>query len=328
MLNKTEDDTYLDLYTKLFDDGDDIEAYQNPYALSIAFASDVDIATFNIGSSSLSSPYERLNGMVNSLTGDSSDSADIFTPVSNVESSLVNLSTAATTDGQTKYSQTVSGSLSTLTYTFTAQDSRRIYMNLPSTYAGEVGLTVNGVSKGTYFGTDTNHSMDLGSFSGGEDVTVVLTYKEKPFYIKTDTNYFWYFNTDQFKTAFSDLGENQFTITDYTEDSFEGFITTTEDKRTVFTSIPYDEGWVVTVDGEKVDTYEVCNALIAFDTSAGTHQVTIKYRPKVLTYAILLSLTGCVLLVVVIIYDKKRTRLYFPKKITAGPKKNKKMIRK
>ena len=63
--------------------------------------------------------------------------------------------------------------------------------------------------------------------------------------------YFYYLNTDAFKTVMPLLAENQYNITKYREDAFTGTITVTEDKPLVFTSIPYDEGWNIYANGEK-----------------------------------------------------------------------------
>ena len=46
----------------------------------------------------------------------------------------------------------------------------------------------------------------------------------------------------------------------------------------VFTSIPYDKGWNVYIDGIKVKTEEVNNTLLGLDVEAGEHNIVIKYK--------------------------------------------------
>ena len=46
------------------------------------------------------------------------------------------------------------------------------------------------------------------------------------------------------------------------------------------TTIPYDKGWQVTVDGVPVEAYEVVDALLAFDVPDGEHTVTLRYAPR------------------------------------------------
>ena len=71
-----------------------------------------------------------------------------------------------------------------------------------------------------------------------------------------------------------------------------GTLTTTEDRPTVFTTIPYDAGWQITVDGERVDTYETLDALLAFDLSPGEHTVEMRYMPKEYVLGFKLFLIG------------------------------------
>jgi uncharacterized membrane protein YfhO len=49
---------------------------------------------------------------------------------------------------------------------------------------------------------------------------------------------------------------------------------------TLFTSIPYDEGWSVKVDGKECEYYEVLGGFIGVDTGSGVHTVEFTYTPK------------------------------------------------
>ena len=76
----------------------------------------------------------------------------------------------------------------------------------------------------------------------------------------------------------------------------------------MFTSIPYDKNWTVYVDGEKVDTYELFDALVAFDATPGTHKLVIKYVPKELYIGTAISDTSAVILAVIFICDMRRAK--------------------
>ena len=83
---------------------------------------------------------------------------------------------------------------------------------------------------------------------------------------------------------------------------------------TVQTTIPYDEGWKILVNGEKFEGYMTADALLAFDLpAAGTYEITLKYRPTVyivgliLTILSLLALGGVI--TVIILRNKKKLTL-------------------
>ena len=79
--------------------------------------------------------------------------------------------------------------------------------------------------------------------------------------------------------------------------SIDGEIEILNDKY-IFTSIPYDEGWNVLVDGEKVDYFKVNNGFIGFGIEAGTHTIETYFIPKGLIVGTILSILGFVLLFV------------------------------
>ena len=110
------------------------------------------------------------------------------------------------------------------------------------------------------------------------------------------------------------LSANQLEIKEYTETHFRGSITTTADKPTVLTTIPYDEGWVVKVDGKPVEIEKALEGVICFDIErVGYHTVDIEYAPRIVQLGTLISLVsvgvfGLVLLVDLLVHRKKRKK--------------------
>lgn len=77
------------------------------------------------------------------------------------------------------------------------------------------------------------------------------------------------------------------TVTSFSDDHIEG--TVQSKGGALFTSIPYDAGWKVRVDGQPVETYGVSKAFLAFDMPAGEHTVEMRYRPQGLLIGLILS---------------------------------------
>ena len=77
------------------------------------------------------------------------------------------------------------------------------------------------------------------------------------------------------------------------------------ENKTLFTSIPYDEGWTVKVDGKKVDYYKVAGAFIGVDMDAGTHTVEFSYMPQGMLPGILISILCMVILMISLRVEKK-----------------------
>lgn len=268
----------------------DLTAYENPYALSLAFGVSKELETLNINDESYVSPFERLNAIVDSMLGNE-QAANVFTAQRFTEETSPALSTSSVS-GHTKYSKNGKAGEGTVTFTLNITSSDPLYCYFPSKYAREADLYVNDVKKGTFFGNETFRIVKIGSFNPGDKVTVALTLTDDELYIKKDADYFYYLNTDAFKTVMPLLAENQYNITKYREDAFTGTITVTEDKPLVFTSIPYDEGWNIYANGEKVLPAKVLDGLIGFYLEPGEYTLELRYWPSCLTIGLIGSAVG------------------------------------
>ncbi|MGY4104941.1 YfhO family protein [Ignavigranum ruoffiae] len=77
----------------------------------------------------------------------------------------------------------------------------------------------------------------------------------------------------------------------------KGQVTLEGDSQWLFTSIPYDEGWQVKVDGKAVNPVKVWDALLAVRMSPGTHQVEMVYYPKGFLIGVGLSVLSLLLFI-------------------------------
>lgn len=73
-------------------------------------------------------------------------------------------------------------------------------------------------------------------------------------------------------------------------------------------SIPYDSGFEITVDGEKTDYYMVDKGFIGINVNEGEHHVVITYHAPLLLKGKIMSLSGLVLLIILLIVDMKIRR--------------------
>ena len=76
----------------------------------------------------------------------------------------------------------------------------------------------------------------------------------------------------------------------------------------MFTSIPYDDGWEVYVDGQKKEIIKIADAFVGVDAGEGEHEIYLKYVPKGLRLGGIISIVFClgyVLLIIYSIYSKK-----------------------
>jgi len=95
-----------------------------------------------------------------------------------------------------------------------------------------------------------------------------------------------------------------------TDDVITGTLTTTEEKNTVFTSIPYDAGWKVYVDGEETEIFCLLDTMLGFAVeNPGEHEIELRYRPDCVKYGLILSASGLVIYALLFVLDVRKRRL-------------------
>ena len=267
---------------------DSLFVYENPYALSLAYAASSNAALLEV--TDYESPFLLMNALVTSLTGSEAE-LEIFERLTLNDTEFYNIKTDFATNHR-KYSAKSSGDAS-ITYTVTVTPGEPVYMYIPTDYPRECTLTVEGNVIGGYMGNKSDCVQYLGTFDTDE-ITVTLTLKEDPIYIRIKQDYFFTMNVDLFKTVFTELSKGNLNITKFEDDYIEGDITVGEDQDLLFTTITFDEGWIVKVDGKEQDLIKTNDGLLAVAIDPGQHHVTFTYRPRCYVLGSALSISGLI----------------------------------
>lgn len=278
----------------------DYYAYINPHALSLAYSVDPAILDLELNGNT---PFENLNGLLSAMTG-SNEALNFFVPVE-LEESTVNLSTKKNSSYY-EYRPETSDKSAILTYTFKAEHDGEYFFYLPSDYPREVDLKVNNKSNGTFYASETTRIVSLGTFAEGDTVNVDMTLKADVLYVTPNVSSVYYIDTELAENALSSLAKEQLKVSDeWKEDHITGTYTTSSDITTVFTTLPYDEGWQIYVDGSRLEYEKALDAVIAFEIEgAGEHEIEFKYAPKTFTLGLTVSILSAVLFLCIIIFEK------------------------
>ncbi len=123
-------------------------------------------------------------------------------------------------------------------------------------------------------------------------------------------------NEDVYNRQMQTLHANEMKVEKFSDTKVTGTLSAPRDGL-VMTSIVYDEGWTVKVDGKKVDTLYTTNnvPMLMFEVGKGQHTVTMTFFPKGLVAGIVLFGLGVVAFVFLVILKKH------PEKVTKAKKK-------
>lgn len=184
-------------------------------------------------------------------------------------------------------------------FDFTSPVDGDIYFHFPTANFGKNGkVYVNGSYLTDYFGNETSCAMVLGEFYKGESVKVEIRMNQSELYFSKESRYyFYYIDYSAVNEAFSYLEDASFNIEKHGNDYLEGDIYLPEGQTTIFTTIPYDRGWNVYIDGKKVETFEVMDSLLAIKSTEGYHTLKFKYLPRNYVISGLISIFSIILLV-------------------------------
>ena len=276
------------------------KVYQNPYALSLIYG--VADAWEDFDETEYFTPFDHMNAMITAMLGEN-ETVEVFVPaIQQGEPLLSHVSKSTTKSGELLYKSSASGDdKGTLTYQYTVPTDSELYFYYPlalSTYRREVSVEANGKTS-TFNGLGI---VSLGkSAETNMSMVVTITNTNKNLYVKKTPNPVCVYSLDRevFEDAMKRLSATSLVIDEgYTDSHLFGTVTTESDSQLMFTSIPYDEGWNIYVDGERVDLIQSADALVSFRVNgAGTHRVELRYMPTTVALGLIISVTCTVIFI-------------------------------
>ena len=293
------------MYDKLVlangDEKNIIYVYEDPYALPIGFMADNAIA--DVEFDSWYNPFENQNMLFSALFSD--EKQDFFKRIDIDEVTAENAEYSEF-DGHKKYTAVSEDELASVEFKFTAPSEDVVYMFMPSEHLEHITLFMNDEFINHYFLTPENMMIqNLGRFSEGEEVTIKANIAGENNEMIFKENYMYYLDEAKFHEAVEKLKSQPLNITSFKEDHIIGNVTAEKDG-ILFTSISYEPGWTVYVDGVETEQIKIADALMGIPMTAGEHSVEMKFFPKGLAAGIAVSAVGIVILVIIGICERKK----------------------
>ncbi len=323
------------IYELYREDGENtLWAYKNPYALSLAYAANSAIKDIEI--TDYLTPFEAMNAMITAMLG-SEEEIMVFKPIAH------NLTVNPNNTGHTSSRPTNQSFDRNYSYDFyedldsaSSASNLRFVLDLPEDLPAGVDLYFFFESDyprvldwtflspaeddltGQFFENENDcvqHLGKLDNLSYNYALEVDIASDTNMLYLISDQTVFWYLDEVAFADAMSRLAEGNFKIdADYSESDLTGTINVPAGCSTVFTTIPYDEGWNIYVDGKKVEPIKTLDALIAFDITEGEHEIELSYFSDYHKWGIIISLGTLALTAVLVVLDYKFLRPRLPEK--------------
>ena len=274
-----------------------VEVYENQYPLALGFKVSPDIRYFDKG---VGTVFDVQNQLSEKMTGEDSP---IFTTVD--YDSTLELSDNVTTEskGGTHYSFEKSDTKEAfITMQIRIEEDMDLYIYPSGTSLNEIVVWLDSelISSGRLF----LQCVYIGRVEAGQLLTVKFKMKgngENSGYVRTRMVKY---NQENFEKHYEILCENQLSVKQQDANILE---CTSQDKEggLYFTSIPYDDGFKVTVNGETQDTKILADAFLGFELEPleegqEEHKIVIKFVPVGLKEGIIISISSILIFILIL----------------------------
>lgn len=328
-----------------------LDVYENPDALPIGFMASEDILRLSyLGNDN---PFNSMNNFMSSMTGSTPDYSGVLEPKQyfyRLPDPEVELNECWESDynGQHCYNANAGAVDPTVRIHITTLSDDYLYMYLKSDNAKKCNMWVSSTKNeetgefenfqgfGQYYDGYDYSIVNLGSYPEGTELEIRLTIIQQDKtganeYIMIKDFQFYHLNYQAFHEDAEKLKANPWVLNmDKTNDSYLEGTVNAQEGQIFYTSIPYEPGWTIKVDGKKVDelfknannpdkadllandlsaegtgSVVILNSLIGIKLPAGEHTITMKYNPPGFIMGIFTLIIGLGIIVLFFIYDNK-----------------------
>ena len=256
-----------------------INIYKNNLALSLGYLIDNNYDSI-YKNYDKSNPFEYINALVSSMVG---EDIKVYSPLDKKKVSSTDFKFKNKTDEKYLY----------------VGFRYKIPINVD--YFAE--LYVNGDFVNTLSSENSGILRMDNNFD--DDINLSLRYlneKEEANKLIEDSIVLYTFNNDKYLEVIDKLNKNQMKVDFVRGNKAKGYIKSSS-KSTLFTSIPYEKGWKVYVDGKKQKTLKIGDEWVGVELDKGEHIVEFKFIPTGLYTGLIISISSITILV---IYAKRK----------------------
>ena len=294
------------------EDGSTYSFYRNPYALGLGVRCNDIVEKIKMDQDN---PFENQNMLFNTLKDDRTNFVEYFERIKPYDSDTENIQTDAIDDGHTRYiPEDKTQGDAHVDYLVEMNRDSDLYMYLPTSYERECNVWVlnekdyesnhdNMDFAGQYFNGDDYSIMNLGEFRKGDKVRVRITIANDDNEAFWKVPLFYSFNYESFVKDVSEIQQKSLEITEFEGSYIEGNVSNAVENDVLLTSIPYENGWEITVNGKKVDVKTSIDSLITIPLEKGNNVITLEFKPAYFTLGKIISLIGLLIVLVIFIFE-------------------------
>lgn len=182
---------------------------------------------------------------------------------------------------------------------YTPEESGEYYAFVSNKQVKSVSLK-KGEEKDTFDNVNRGYLIEVGMVEAGETLAFQNEEGNEDLGIRL-----YRYNEAGLEHVYRKLAESPLTLSVWEDDRLKGTVDAGMGG-TLFTSIPYDKGWTVTVDGQERQPQELFGAFLGIELEPGSHVIECSYMPEGLKEGMMISLLCAAVLAAAVFISRRR----------------------
>ena len=287
LIGKSEEIDDYDLHE--IDRSGDSVLYENQYSLAMGYVTGNAIWSWDIN---LDNPFGVLDDYVRAATDNMVEGVFVMAEPSDIdttnmtidengESAWVSESTDDTSDGY-------------IDITYEAEETQKYYVFVEADSCRDITVYKENSEDGIFIREDCGSVVNIGTVNEGETFRVEMAYD--PGNMGSLVCHAASIDQEAWDDAYSIISKDMMEVDAWSDTYVKGTVDASRDGVLV-TSIPYEDGWTVKVDGKKRESIQQAGEIfIAADISSGVHQLEFSFRPPGFVPGLMLTILACIAL--------------------------------
>ena len=271
---------------------------KNPNSFSIAYGTNNLVSDLKFNSNDAVNNQNRILNAMQGVTVGSAGYVDYFTPLgfNDIEVENVEVVKENKDSGEYVYRRKDNTKEGVIRYKFTPQSDNTYYLFSPQTLVNKSGYSVlvNG---------DTISNLAMSVQRQMWQITDRTSQKESVIEFRfqfddIDLSHLVLYRADveKIKEVLDSRKNQELNVEQFSNTHLVGKVNITDESTVMMTSIPYNEGWKIEVDGKPVETKKSWDSFLSFPISRGKHKVEFFFKQKWSSLGLVVSVLSLIAL--------------------------------
>lgn len=279
----TRDGDFVNLDMEPYDREDHISVYRNDSTLPIGYMVNEEILDFDTADNG---PFTVQNELCGALSGVEPVFVSIYDDMQ-LQTYGTNVTVELTEGFNANYSNGSASARADMIYTIPRDMD--LYVNCRGSNVHKIALLIDGNE--VAFDRYQGQIFRVGNVKAGQTVDIQFILNDGEDMSGTLYCYPMEFLSEQYEMFYEQLADEVLEVSSYKDTKIEGTITAKKDG-IFMTSIPYDEGWSVYVNGEKADTLVLLEGFLGVELPEGEYEIQMVYHCPGLLRGFIMTLIG------------------------------------